>query len=448
MKRINGMIGIIAPLIFVLSVAAVHAENNPLLSATLLTQNPNPANAGDTVEVNIQLQNTGGESSPQVLGEIIPEFPFTVAPGQSAQQIVGVLPNYPSQANYKILRYTLLINKDAIDKNYELKFRFSENGGVSWTVETFNVKVTSNKYAQIISVDKTKINPGEETPLTFTINNIGRSPLNNLIFTWSEPNNIILPVGTDNTRYIPYIGIGENQQLTYTVVANPSATRGLYNLNLKLTFDAMNSTSGSVQSTKIETSAGVMVGGSTDFDIALSDSTSGSTSLSIANIGSNPATSVSVTIPEQPGWKVSGSNSVIIGNLNQGDYTIASFKLQSMGAMTYNRTRNTNQGAGVLVNFSSTSSENLKVEIAFTDTMGNRVKLDKVIPLSLQSIMGNTTPLGSRGATTQTSMFSKYWYVFVLVLVVLAYFGYQRYKKVKSEKNNFKWKDLLPRKTK
>lgn len=440
MKRILNIIIVLVLALGLMTIA--NATSNSELSATLITQNPDPASSGDTVDVNLQIINDGGKASPQVVGEILPEFPFTLAPGQSAQQIIGELPNYPASSNYKILKYTLLTNKDAIDKSYNLKFRYSDDGGISWVVDTFQVRVTSNKYAQIISVDRTKINPGEETVLTFTINNIGKSPLNNLVFTWSEESNVILPVGTDNTRYIPYLGIGESKDLVYTVVANPTATRGLYNLNLKLTFDALNSSSNSVQSTRIETNAGVLVGGSTDFEVALTDGSSGSTSFSIANIGSNPASSVSVMIPEQTGWKVSGSNSAIIGNLNQGDYTIASFKLQSSGSMM-NKTGTGFKGdVPAQNNLSTTPTNELKIQIAYTDTMGKRVLLDKILTVSPQSMMGNVTGIPGR-TTTQPGFFSTYWYLIVIILGIIVYFGYKRYKKMKRENPKLKLKDFF-----
>ena len=115
------------------------------------------------------------------------------------------------------------------------------------------------------------------------------------------------------------------------MIADTNAQPGLYKLNLYLSYgDSISN-----KTNKISTIAGVYVGGGTDFDVAFSDNANGQMSFTVANIGSNPANSVSVVIPEQNSWSVSGSNSVIIGNLNKGDYTVASFKLQSStGNMT------------------------------------------------------------------------------------------------------------------
>jgi hypothetical protein len=185
-----------------------------------------------------------------------------------------------------------------------------------------------------------------------------------------------------------------------------------------------------------------LVGGSTDFEVALTDGSSGSTSFSIANIGSNPASSVSVMIPEQTGWKVSGSNSAIIGNLNQGDYTIASFKLQSSGSMM-NKTGTGFKGdVPAQNNLSTTPTNELKIQIAYTDTMGKRVLLDKILTVSPQSMMGNVTGIPGR-TTTQPGFFSTYWYLIVIILGIIVYFGYKRYKKMKRENPKLKLKDFF-----
>ena len=44
------------------------------------------------------------------------------------------------------------------------------------------------------------------------------------------------------------------------------------------------------------------------------------------------AYAVKVSVPEQEGYKVSGSSSTIVGNLQKGDYTIASFNVTSAQA--------------------------------------------------------------------------------------------------------------------
>ena len=137
--------------------------------------------------------------------------------------------------------------------------------------------------------------PGKQSSMKFTINNVGNAPLRDLTFYWENTDNIILPVGSDNTKYIKYIDIGNGTDLEYQVIADTNAQPGLYKLNLYLTYED----SFSNKTNKINTIAGMYVGGGTDFDVAFSDNANGQMSFSVANIGSNPANSVSVIIPQQ-----------------------------------------------------------------------------------------------------------------------------------------------------
>ncbi len=107
-------------------------------------------------------------------------------------------------------------------------------------------------------------------------------------------------------------------------MADVNADPGLYTLNVNLTFEDYQSNTKSIQTT-----AGLFVGGSTDFDVSYSESSQGQTSLSVANVGNNMAYAVKVSIPEQRGYRVGGSSSTIVGNLQKGDYTIASFNVTS-----------------------------------------------------------------------------------------------------------------------
>ena len=117
--------------------------------------------------------------------------------------------------------------------------------------------------------------------------------------------------------------------------------------------------------------AGLFVGGSTDFDVSFSESSQGQTSLSVANVGNNIAYAVKVSIPEQDGYKVSGSSSTIVGNLEKGDYTIASFNVESTQAQGGNAgTQSGSTKSSVAAGNStvaSISGDPLKVQIGYTD---------------------------------------------------------------------------------
>ena len=422
MKKI--FLNIILFLVMSISVHAVEYES-PVIKVTLLNYDPSPARAGDAVELRLRVENTGGGSIENLEIEILQNYPFSVVDG-SAVQNLGKLYEYQTGKNYVNTQFKLKIDKDAIKGQHELKARYRERNG-DWVTISFNIDVTSKEFAQIIYVDKAKIEPGKETEMKFTITNIGSAPLQNMIFSWSEADGVILPVFSDDTKYIKYLDIGDSIELKYTVMADVNAQPGLYQLDLNLKYESLTNTT----STVIKTKAGVFVGGETDFDVVFSQSSQGQTSLSVANTGNNPAQSVSVRIPEQPNFRVAGSNSAIIGNLDKGDYTVVSFQIiQSTGNFTgasRQRQSSQNSQAPNLQNLASARNNNLRVTIDYTDTTGERRSIEKNVEIQFRPDAASQTS-ANVGANSQTSIFSSW--IFYIVLIAVAGAGWYFRKRI------------------
>ncbi len=449
------MLPVLIILVLMACTPAVNAAlaGSTVLSISLANYDPDPAIAGNPVEVRIGIENIGGTTANDLMLETMPEYPFELVPGENAVQSIGMIPGYDvnSNQNLKIVKYRMQVNKDAPAGRYELKVKYYEQGASDMTQKSLYLDVKSRESAEVIHIDKTAIVPGKQSSLKFTINNVGNAPLRDLTFYWENADNIILPVGSDNTKYIRYIDIGNGTDLEYQVIADTNAQPGLYKLNLYLTYED----SISNQTKKINTFAGLYVGGGTDFDVAFSDNANGIMSFSVANIGSNPANSVSVVIPEQPVWSVSGTNSVIIGNLNKGDYTVASFKLQSSisNMSSQNRVpRNNSNSQGRPMQRSmngstNSSSDTVLVQIAYTDTMGERTVVQKEVKIGLQNVAsadGLTGSQGRRGAVPQASVFSTYmWYFIGAAVLLVAFVGYRKYTSRKLIDPDFKIKDLF-----
>jgi hypothetical protein len=234
------------------------------------------------------------------------------------------------------------------------------------------VAAATSYSTEVTEVSPTTLIPGEKTELTFKIENTGDADLSNIIFSWKESTGNILPVGSSNTKNIDYLNEGDDETISFDVFTSSSAEPGLYELTLIMLFNNDNETAITETST-----AGIIVGGQTDFDVSVSDVSSTGVILSVVNIGSNPANSVTVIIPEQSNFKVSGSSSSIIGNLDKGDYSVASFEISSL----------------------SKSSSNLKIEIQYTDTLGSRQILTKTVEIQQTSTQTTQTTQSNTQST-------------------------------------------------
>ena len=422
------------------------------LIVSLTNQDPDPAIAGNIAEVRIGIENKGGTIAENIVLELVPQYPFELALGETSVRNIGAIRGYQDGDDIKIVKYKIKTDKDAIAGSYELKLWKYKEGqkDLAKTEVILSIDIKNKESAEIIYIDKVELLPGKQTAMTFTINNVGSAPLRNLKFSWENEDNVILPVGSDDTRHIKYLDIDESAELSYNVIASANAEPDLYKLTLSLTYD--DSVSG--EETNILTSAGVYVGGETDFDITFSGSSMGETSFSIANVGSVSASSVTISIPNQKGWKVSGINSVIIGNLNKGDYTVAGFSLQQSGSAVkeseeeVQKTEDSPQARP-----SPVDSTPLNIKISYTDTRGERHTITKEINIDSSSIApvfgedgqvsfaGKTGQRGTTITTKDGTSTTKYIGIgFIVLLIVI--FANKKYRKERLNDPNYTYKKM------
>ena len=441
-KTINKKIFLLFALFALFGILSINAEASSV-RVSLANQVPDPAKAGGIVELWLRIENIGTSDLSNIAIEIEPEYPFSIIGEQKALVKIASLPLYPSEASSKTIRYRLKVDRNAPSGQFNIKVKSAEYNEKEFTevlneeegiktggMDTFTIYITSQEVAEILYIDKSNIVPGKETDLTFTVNNVGSSPLENIEFSWTESNNYLLPVKSDNVRHVKFLDIDQSVDLTYKVMASTTASSGLYPLNLKLKFDASDN-NGSISKKEINTVTGVFLGGETDFKVTVGENTQGQTSLTVANIGSVPALSVSVNIPEQESFNVVGSRSAIIGNLDKGDYTLVNFQLtqktqinRTSGGTNAVRVQRTQTQTTEQQTRNFETSQQLKVVIEYTDTTGSQKTLTKFVPVQLTrsstQTAGSTTSFQGNFRNQRTQSFwTSYTFLIPLAIIIL-----------------------------
>ena len=200
----------------------------------------------------------------------------------------------------------------------------------------------------------------------------------------------------DLVREFPNIG-SENVVLEYKVRVDESAVSGENTLKIRQDLAL-----GSAIIHEFDISVADV---QTSFDAIIQETVIGETTIAIANIGQNDANAAIVRIPEQEGVVVSGSNGQMIGNLEQGDYTVVAFTFEGSGA--------------------------IDLQIDYTDSIGVRRSENVVVYRGLNSAsLGDS---GSRqsgtGVPVESDSDDSSWMIWLTVLVVLGFVGYRYYKK-------------------
>jgi hypothetical protein len=394
--------------------------NSTSLQVTLTNQNPDTARPGEPVELAVSVQNVGNDDLKDISVKVNPEYPFSAISGESLEKSISYLNARQDNDEGGVLKFKLLTDPSVSAGTYDVDIvtTYKSGSGSSsttyTTTKTVQIEVRGKEYAQIVTIDKANIDIAKEETLDFIVTNTGTSPLKNMVVSWKDPDGVILPVYSDNTKYIKYLDPGESVTISYKVMADVNANPGLYTLDITLTMEDYDS-----NEQTINTTAGVFVGGETDFDVSFSESDAGEISLSVANVGNNIAYSVKVSIPDQENYRVSGSSSTIVGNLEKGDYTIASFDVTSRQSAARAEgdpgAPDAAQASAEGGNLTSASVQNkpLKVQIEYTDAKGERITVDKEVELEITG--GTMTP--QTGARSKSSGISSYLpYVAVIVL--------------------------------
>ena len=287
-----------------------------------------------------------------------------------------------------------------------------------------------------ITIEPNVINPGKPTEVVFTIKNVGNTPVSNISLSWAEENNLVLPLGSDNKRYITILPANQAAEVSYTITADPNITPGVYPLDISVTFNDANGIR--TQASNI----GMIIGGKTDFEISAELMSNNQLSISIANIGSNNAYALVVKIPEQDKIGVNGSNISILGNLNKGDFTLANFEVTqrntqmrpgSEGFASGQITQETGQTQG-------SGRGNITIQVDYTDTTGQRQSYEKTLEVVL-SFSGTKevetgTTFSSRMRRQQSGDLSLIgWALLALIVAGAATFN-------KFKAGNARWKKL------
>ena len=193
----------------------------------------------------------------------------------------------------------------------------------------------------------------------------------------------------------------ENVVLEYQVRVDESAVNGVNTLQIKQDIGF-----GSVIIHEFDISVSDV---QTSFDAVVQETVMGETSIAIANIGQNDANAAIVRIPKQEGVTIKGNNGQMIGNLEQGDYTVVAFSFEGTGA--------------------------IELQIDYTDSIGVRRSESVVVYRGSDSGDSAAVVPGSKRGASATPVESDSdittWMIWAFVLAVVGFVGYKYHKNKK-----------------
>ena len=156
-------------MILTLTVAPAEA-----ISVKLMKYDPYPANAGEYVTVWIKIENPGlGSPSKDVQLRVVPEYPFSLEPGETGLEEIGML----SMNDFALFDFRLRVDEDAIDGKNTLKVEYRDGVDVTWSEVELSLEVESDRVDfEIADIDSVplRLKPGDDdAKIIVEIQNIG-----------------------------------------------------------------------------------------------------------------------------------------------------------------------------------------------------------------------------------------------------------------------------------
>jgi len=246
-KRILIVSVFLISIIFILSsfvsagLNAVSEASTPQLKVTLQSQSPDPVEPGQVLTVKFKIENEGKETSSDVIVKLKPGFPFSLH-GDVAEKNIGKLRASSTGADAVIVSYKLKVNSGAVEKDTELELDIISGGGViSYNDDEFLIDIqTHDAVLDITSIkaEPSQVAPGETAQVHITIKNLADSLLKDIKFDldFSGSGLPLAPYQSSSERRIAQLDSGFQNSLTFTIIASPDASPGLYKIPLVIDY--------------------------------------------------------------------------------------------------------------------------------------------------------------------------------------------------------------------
>jgi len=295
---------------------------------TLVTQEPEPAEPGDTVKIKFRIENEGSKIVTDFQVELLEEFPFTLV--EDSIKEIGTLEGRQIGTAGVTIEYRVQVSAEASEGNNELKLRY-RSGKQDWVLpEEFIVRIESTD--AFLSIDNIETNPptivpGQTASLTFDLKNTAGSLLRDIDLTlnFTGSDTPFVPIESSSIKKLNRVYAGETGQITFQITALPSASAGIYKVPVQLSYsdEAGNSF---VKNSII----GLKVGSEPDLTVTVDSAAacSGEVSLKIVNKGLADLKLMNAVLLETPDYTISSKDEEYIGNIDSDDYENVEFSIE------------------------------------------------------------------------------------------------------------------------
>jgi hypothetical protein len=278
------------------------------VNITLVSQDPQVAQPGEYVDLRFKIANRGSQDADDTRVTLLQSFPFSLDPDVSATRDLGDLRAGSVNDNSYFVEYRVRVNETAVESETPIEVRYSTQAGDVSVTREFDVSVNDVGTDFELSAGKTS-----NTRIGLNLDNTGDQPAQSV--------HLVLPDQEDlskkgiNTKVIGSSEPGSNTDVSFPV----SEVKAQEKYRLEIHYTDQNGVRRelvrNIQISDIQVKP---------VDVTLQSLAGSEATFAVVNTGTGQISSVTTTARPETA-RVTGSNTNVLGNLNAGDYTLATF---------------------------------------------------------------------------------------------------------------------------
>ncbi|MBW3015356.1 hypothetical protein KY330_02965 [Candidatus Woesearchaeota archaeon] len=333
------------------------------IRVTLLNQEPDPAEPGEYIELRFAVINTG-RAIDSIKFRIIPEFPFSLIPGQD--EIIELNDFKGLGTESKTLYYKLKVDEEAIEGTEKIKIEYKEPSKEWKTLGPYDIRIRTMD--AVLGIEKIysepeRLIPGKEGELKLKLKNFADSLLKDIHIGLSLSSSSFSPVSSTNERVIKQMAPGDEKTINFNLMPDADAEAKIHKVPLTILYrDEL----GNIY--WINNTIGIFVDGEPEYLVAIEDSEvyesgkKGKLVLSISNIGPSEIKYLTMEVKESEDYEVISTRQEYIGNIESDDFETAEFE----------------------IHISAVKKEiPINVHLSYKDTYNNEFSEEVILPLKI-----------------------------------------------------------------
>ncbi|MBT4540681.1 hypothetical protein HOC35_04155 [Candidatus Woesearchaeota archaeon] len=407
--------------------AASGIIDSSYVEASLIGQNPDPAEPGDIVEIRFNVWNGGYGILENVEFQLVPEWPLSFVSGQSSKIQVGDLKTedfYGDKVDDKtaLLFYRLKVDPSATTGDYQVKLKYTVENKFNQgqKLPVYNIRVESSTSLLDIESFSTipeKIKPGESGELLIKLTNKGGIDLKDLKLKLDLNNVDFSPIGSTNEKLVKSLERDHSTVIKYNLLASGNMKAKEYQIPIDIEFedDDNNAYDKNNTVTILMDSTPSYLLNLEQSDVFVSN-TKGKVVISLSNTGQSDLKYLNLEVLDTDSYEVLGKRSEYLGNLESDDFETADFQLfvKKINFIEDNEKRNVP----------------LNVRISYKDSYNTDYSDEGEINLPIYTKSAAKKYDLVKGGMSGVQIF--------FILIIIAGVGYYIYRKKRKNNNNNK----------